>query len=96
MVSPVMTRLNELDVIEARKLLNPSPATFCNDSLISVIPYKKSPRDPAKLRICNTVFIILKLRYKDALFFAFYKQKVGMIFSYRPFTVSLPVTYAMG
>ncbi len=70
-----MTRLNELEVMEARKLRSPSPATFCKDSLIRVIPYRKRPRDPAKLRICNTVLMILKLPCKDALFFVLLVMK---------------------
>jgi hypothetical protein len=51
MKSPVSTLLKELDVIAARIERILSPATFWRDSLSSVIPYRKSPRDPATFRI---------------------------------------------
>ena len=53
-----MILLKEVDVIAAKKLLNLSPATFCNAPLISVIPYRNKPNAPKSVKIWNIILII--------------------------------------
>ena len=54
---PVTICLKGLDVIEARKDLNPSPATFWSPPLNRLNPKRKSATDPRSVRICRNTCI---------------------------------------
>lgn len=47
---PVNTPANLFLVITESILRNRSPATFCNPSLITFIPYRKRPTEPSNVR----------------------------------------------
>jgi len=57
--TPVRIPLNRLDVIADKMFLNLSPATFCNDSLISFIPKRNNPREPNSFKKSNIEYCIL-------------------------------------
>ena len=55
---PVNIPENRFFVITARILRSLSPATFCNPSLMTFIPYRNKPTDPIRVRKSRNVYSI--------------------------------------
>ena len=66
--TPVSTPVTRLVVIAVSMLLNRSPATFCNPSLMTFIPYKKSPKEPIRVKKSKKVYSI-SISLFDLLFY---------------------------
>ena len=55
--TPVIRRLKELDVIDARNDRRPSPATFCKPTLNRLSPNRKSATAPIRVTNCTNICI---------------------------------------
>ena len=55
--TPVTRRLNALDVMDARKDLSPSPATFWSPTLSKLSPKRNNVTDPMRVTNWNIICI---------------------------------------